>query len=58
MINRRHGLVHISVSLILFLGLVGSAVAQDDSPDYWGLGTNFHFVGAEEFQSYDSDYAV
>jgi len=39
---------------VISAALVFSSVpahAQDDSPAFWGLGTNFHFVNANEFQS-------
>jgi len=51
MIVRRHGRVRILVLAVVALGLAGSASAQEDSPDFWGTGTNFHFVSAEEFQT-------
>ena len=51
MVNRRHGRLRVLVLVVVILGLAGSVAAQEDSPDFWGLGTNFHFVSAVEFRS-------
>ncbi len=51
MIRRRHGRVRVVVLVVVALGLAGSVAAQEGSPNFWGSGTNFHFVSAEEFQS-------
>lgn len=37
-------------SAMLILGFALSAAAQEGSPSFWGTGTNFHFIGGEEFQ--------
>ena len=54
MIKRRHGRLRVLVLVVVVLGLAGFVAAQDGSPDFWGLGTNFHFVNANEFASYDN----
>jgi len=49
--------VRVVVLVAVVIGIVPSAFAQDEAPTFWGLGTNFPFIGAEEFQSarpYDS----
>ncbi len=53
MINRRNGRLSIVVLGLLVLGLTGSAAAQEGDPDFWGLGTNIHYVSAEEFNCSD-----
>ena len=50
MINRWQGRLRVLVLVVFVLGLVGSVGAQEDSPNFWGTGTNFLFVNAEEFQ--------
>jgi len=49
MIKRRNGRVRILVLVVVVLGLAGSVTAQEADPDFWGTGTNIHFVSAEEF---------
>lgn len=47
--------------IVMSAALVFSSVpasAQDDSPAFWGPGPNFHFVGAEEFQSRQPDVST
>lgn len=51
MINRGRRWIRILVLGVVVLGMAGFAAAQEDSPALWGLGTNFHFVSAEEFQT-------
>jgi len=36
------------------LGIAGPSVAQDYEPEFWGTGTNVHFLSAEEFVCSDS----
>jgi hypothetical protein len=54
MVNR-HGRLRVLVLGVVVLGLAGSVAAQEYSPNFWGLGTNFHFVSAEEFQTASPD---
>lgn len=56
MIRCRFGFLRLLVLAVMILGLAGSAAAQEDAPDFWGTGTNFHFVNANEFQSADPYY--
>jgi len=53
MINRRHGRIRILVLGVLVLGFAWSGTAQDNDPDFWGTGTNIHYVSAEEFNCSD-----
>ena len=36
-------------SAMFVLGPGGTSVAQESDPDFWGTGTNIHYVSAEEF---------
>ncbi len=54
MINCRNGRLRIVVLGIFVLGLAGSAAAQENDPDFWGSGTNIHYVSAEEFVCSDT----
>jgi len=49
MIRCRHGRLRVLVLGVVILGLAGSAAAQEDSPNFFGLGANAHFVNADEF---------
>jgi len=54
MINRRNGLLRVVVLGVFVFGFAGSVAAQENDPDTWGLGTNIHYVSAEEFVCSDT----
>jgi len=54
MINRRNGRLSIVILGVFVLGLAGFVAAQETDPDFWGSGTNIHYVSAEEFNCSDT----
>ena len=51
MIGRRLFGFFVVSAVVVVLGAARSSPAQEREPSFWGTGTNFHFVNAEEFQN-------